>query len=536
MGQKILDQATSMDSAKRKDFTAEKGFMGEVKKEVEYLFDLLVHEKFKDDEIGCNRSLRLCVFVDDLDRCPDHIVVKVLDAVILLLVDGPITCWLAIDSRIVVECIKASKKDVYSNAEIHGHEFLDKIIQLPFCLPYLGDEHKKSYLSKMIEANELDPRRVLSQITSFTNNKEIRRNIGYEIWRKYKQSTEEWNKNHSDLSDNAAKAVKGLLGHYHAMKHVGHKVQRKDVHIVGMNDSDLVKALDESLFHNTVRPSLREENVENFCLLMKDEHQKWRTTALKHPKHEMNEDNLPSAVTENEADKAFQSLVLSLPSKSLNVPMLNKTEKDAMSTYYPFLVGNPRKLKRIINVFNVCRIIFQQRSKCYESKPNITTSCILRYVILLEQWPCRMSWLLQYIENLEQKKIYELGDKTNQLTLDMVEGMLAADFFSEFVDRIIYSSDRSFELMLVDSDPQLFLGLLKIDPKLKVSDFLSSNTPGKDVLKDYSFNLPFYMRGKVERILDEMIIHKDGSFIKKGRAYEKKEISFSWTRQVYSFL
>ena len=52
---------------------------------------------------------------------------SVLEAIILLLVDGPITCWLAIDSRIVVECIEAVKKDVYINAGISGHEFLDKV-------------------------------------------------------------------------------------------------------------------------------------------------------------------------------------------------------------------------------------------------------------------------------------------------------------------------------------------------------------------------------------------------------------------------
>ena len=44
--------------------------------------------------------------IDDLDRCPKDAIVKVLEAVILLLVNAPITCWLAIDSRVVVAAIE----------------------------------------------------------------------------------------------------------------------------------------------------------------------------------------------------------------------------------------------------------------------------------------------------------------------------------------------------------------------------------------------------------------------------------------------
>ena len=111
--------------------------MGVVKTEIEYLFDLLTTETYPDKEIGCNRSLRLCVFIDDLDRCPPELVVKVLEAVILLLVDGPISVWMAIDDRIVVQCIEAKKVGVFDKANISGHEFLDKIVQLPFAIPEL---------------------------------------------------------------------------------------------------------------------------------------------------------------------------------------------------------------------------------------------------------------------------------------------------------------------------------------------------------------------------------------------------------------
>jgi len=88
------------------DFTESLGFMSKVKTEVQYLYDLLHTEQYHDKELGCKRPLRLCVMVEDLDRCPKDAIVKVLEAVILLTVDAPITCWLAIDSRVVVAAIE----------------------------------------------------------------------------------------------------------------------------------------------------------------------------------------------------------------------------------------------------------------------------------------------------------------------------------------------------------------------------------------------------------------------------------------------
>jgi hypothetical protein len=222
-------------SSGRADMTESLGFMGKVKAEVGYLYDLLGTEKYHDEELGCKRPLRLCVMIDDLDRCPKESIVKVLEAVILLLVNAPITCWLAIDSRVVVAAIEdyfgvrrcvcahsaskspthppshpslrpqhirsppqcqCSRSDspfgvrhcplatvvphdrprydalfdacvsqaVFLNSGISGFEFLDKIIQVPFCLPNLEERKKKAFLSKMVEAKELNPKRVLVRV------------------------------------------------------------------------------------------------------------------------------------------------------------------------------------------------------------------------------------------------------------------------------------------------------------------------------------------------------------------------------------
>ena len=101
----VLFQEAKKTSA-HADLAESLGFMGKVKTEVEYLYDLLRTEQYHDKTLACRRPLRLCVMIDDLDRCPKEAIVKVLESVILLMVNAPITCWLGIDSRVVVASIE----------------------------------------------------------------------------------------------------------------------------------------------------------------------------------------------------------------------------------------------------------------------------------------------------------------------------------------------------------------------------------------------------------------------------------------------
>jgi len=105
-----------------RDFLADTGFMGEVKKEMAYLFDFLeIHDS------------RLCIFVDDVDRCTPQTVFDVLQAVHLLLQSGIVTCWLAIDIRIVESCINDVCGDVLRAAgELMGLTILRRLYNFPF--------------------------------------------------------------------------------------------------------------------------------------------------------------------------------------------------------------------------------------------------------------------------------------------------------------------------------------------------------------------------------------------------------------------
>jgi hypothetical protein len=118
-----------------KDLKDKIGFMGRVRQELDDLFGFI--RDYKDET---RIELRILIFVDDLDRCIEEgRNVKFLEAIQLMLnISGaPIVVFLAIDSRIVVASIEAavSKSLNLQQCFITGYEYLEKIIQLSFCLP-----------------------------------------------------------------------------------------------------------------------------------------------------------------------------------------------------------------------------------------------------------------------------------------------------------------------------------------------------------------------------------------------------------------
>ena len=82
----------------------------------------------------------------------------------MLFEDAPISCWLAIDSRIVVASIDGHFGDRFKEAGVDGYQFLEKIVQLPFCLPDLELSHKQNFLQKHLEGNELRALRLYKRL------------------------------------------------------------------------------------------------------------------------------------------------------------------------------------------------------------------------------------------------------------------------------------------------------------------------------------------------------------------------------------
>eukprot|EP00903_Cladosiphon_okamuranus_P022759 g20951.t1 len=127
-GDIILSKAKSMGESVG---AANLGFMAQVQGELQVLLGML-KKKSKGTE-----KYMLVVSIDNLDRCPPRQIVKVLEAVHLLLEKDKVNVAviLALDPRIIIAAIEDSMEQGMRR-EVSGAEYLDKIIHWPFCIPY----------------------------------------------------------------------------------------------------------------------------------------------------------------------------------------------------------------------------------------------------------------------------------------------------------------------------------------------------------------------------------------------------------------
>lgn len=160
VGQRYTERAQQFrQAAARPDFRSKIGFMSDVKAEIDFVLDLL-------ESRNPHKPVRLVIFIDDLDRCPPHKAVEVLEAIMLLLSDdrgdwgqksfAPFFIFLGLDARVLVKAIEDRYGKVLTDAGISGYEYLDKIVQIPFTIPASSDDALRNYLYTLMPRNDAD--------------------------------------------------------------------------------------------------------------------------------------------------------------------------------------------------------------------------------------------------------------------------------------------------------------------------------------------------------------------------------------------
>ncbi|XP_059075643.1 uncharacterized protein LOC131040826 isoform X2 [Cryptomeria japonica] len=103
-------------------------------------------------------DLRMIVFVDDLDRCEDTVILKVLSAVNLVLAVCDINVILGMDKKMISRAIANNYQNQYQDdnnsnevdADNLAEKYLRKIIQLTLALPDLGNDERKEFLNQQL--------------------------------------------------------------------------------------------------------------------------------------------------------------------------------------------------------------------------------------------------------------------------------------------------------------------------------------------------------------------------------------------------
>ena len=328
----FMTQAANLQKlASKPDFRDQIGIMADIKAEIGFITQLLESREK-------NRQTRIVLFIDDLDRCEHRKAVEVLQAVMLLLADrdgSPFVVFLGIDARVIVRAIEENYGSVLVKAGINGYEYLDKIVQIPFVIPFAKRIEIGNYVDSLI-----------------------------------------WSKEEKE------------------------QVEAK---FPAQNEPD--PDSDERI------PEIKREDSP---------------AGAERPAPPPAEK--PAAQTRTEA-----------------VPVtFTKPEREALKRCVDDIIENPRKIKRIVNIYRFVRLLFPPNFQEHEK--------IIRWILLTEQWPLHAAWILEEVENDYELK-GSLSRNQSSTILDAYK-QVKKDLYSDAMD----------ELMTIDADPLAFNQFIKKQP------------------------------------------------------------------------
>ncbi|XP_067316893.1 NTPase KAP family P-loop domain-containing protein 1-like [Anolis sagrei] len=342
----VTQKAQLEKQMNRTDVSAQLGFMGKVKKEVNTIIEYLQFmETFQD------RKLQVVLKITNLDRCTPNKVVRVLDAMNILLSDSksPFISILVADLNVIVKYVESEVSN--------GYEFLNHIITLPFSFPKMDEKDKKKVLEKMVNCRV-----------------------------KHEKKLEGDKK----LEDDQQNSDKGLN-------------ESKPCSCCKSADRKLCgRCGDDSHLPLVVVSSMKKEEEEEEVNLI---------------------------------NKALRYL-----------------ENENMMKY---VISSKLQMKRIINTIVVmARLMVKKHGPSKFCLQKVTS-----WVVLANQWPCRLSWILQCIEDDEQMGGFS-EEQDSKVTL--------SDVYERYMEEFDGLKDELNKLLELDGDPELFQNFL--DREFEVED------------------------------------------------------------------
>ncbi|KAG5833580.1 hypothetical protein ANANG_G00277400 [Anguilla anguilla] len=127
-----------------------------------------------------------------------------------------------------------------------------------------------------------------------------------------------------------------------------------------------------------------------------------------------------------------------------------------------YITGDTISMRRIINSIRVSVIIMEAMEIELPSM-----ELIAAWVVLADQWPCRLSWILECLEDERQR--VEL-DPEPSIAVASDESRTLWEVFSEYRLELYMIRDQINMHLEHDEDPELFEMFLKVDFKLTVKD------------------------------------------------------------------
>jgi len=191
-----------------------------------------------------------------------------------------------------------------------------------------------------------------------------------------------------------------------------------------------------------------------------------------------------------------------------------KYEREFLRSYSRFFDGRPRKLKRILNCYNVAKYIATRSGS--QERNAIFMQKLFVFTVLQEMWPYRTAWLLQLAERAEEMTI-----SNNTGTQEQLDSMLSslrseiqpqneddnkelkdihlAEVYSRIIQGVMHSLPSSSKRTDTDANTNSFLRMLE---GLFLGDLYH------DDLRLFAFNLPRSVMDEVSKYENDGIISR----------------------------
>lgn len=150
------------DRAESTDYQSHLGLITIIRKDLENLSDWLQNKNTRPEEIEDLPYIdRIILYVDDLDRCPAHRVVEVLQAVHLLLALPVFIAVVAVDPRWLQKALRTEYKDFLTDTSSKRknesddwvatpRDYMEKIFQISYTLPEMGNSGFENLMDDLL--------------------------------------------------------------------------------------------------------------------------------------------------------------------------------------------------------------------------------------------------------------------------------------------------------------------------------------------------------------------------------------------------
>ena len=141
--------------------------------------------------------------------------------------------------------------------------------------------------------------------------------------------------------------------------------------------------------------------------------------------------------------------------KTITEVAFQPAEQEAFEEFAAYLSSNPRRIKRIVNIYRFVRLLRPDAA-------NEERRWLIKWLILSEQWPHRIAWIMKRIENdyQTQSGFSQQPNSPLKLVYEVVREQIEAK--------------ETQHLAVLDGDPELFEKFIVIEPILTVAHIQSA--------------------------------------------------------------